>query len=186
MSGRLSDRSLVKNGAPVNGTVATAGRSRKNRPKPAATPMTAATADSMAEITDTCRGVAPASRMAANRCSRRAADSRVAAAMKISTGNSSAAATTERIRSMPLALMPTSTAQLLPLQPLGGIDWMLVTLWAPGTRESWPGVCPTMMISAFGAGSPAGPIVPAWCPGNRSPSCAAGVVRSRRLRAGEA
>ncbi len=55
--------------------------------------------DSTAEITETCRGVAPTSRMAANRCSRRAAARRVAVPMKMSTGNSSAPATTARISS---------------------------------------------------------------------------------------
>ena len=129
----LSDRSLGKNGAPVKGTAASGVRSRKNRPNPAATPATAATVDSTAEITETCRGVAPTRRIAANRCSRRAADSRVAVPMKISTGNSSAQATTDKIRSMPLALMPAPTAQLEPLQLLGEVAEMLLTSVAPGT-----------------------------------------------------
>ena len=68
----------MKNGAPVNGIVAIAGRRRKKSPKPTATPATAATVDSTVAIVATCRGVAPTSRIAAKRCSRRAAASRVA------------------------------------------------------------------------------------------------------------
>ena len=87
----LSDRSPGKKGSPVNGTVASDGRSTKNRPKPAATPSDGG--DGRLRPPRSPRpaaGVAPTSRMAANRCSRRAADSRVAVPMKISTGNSSA------------------------------------------------------------------------------------------------
>ena len=51
MSGRLSDRSPGKNGAPVNGMAASGTRSTKNRPKPAATPAVAATVDSTAAMT---------------------------------------------------------------------------------------------------------------------------------------
>ena len=76
MSGRLSDSSAGKNDWPVNGMAASGTRSTKNRPKPMATPATAATADSIAAISETCLGVAPTSRIAANRCSRRAADRR--------------------------------------------------------------------------------------------------------------
>ena len=81
---------------------ATGARSRKNIPKPAAAPRTAAAVDSVAASRETCLRVAPTRRIAANRCSRRAADSRVAVAMKISTGASMASATTDRMRSMPL------------------------------------------------------------------------------------
>ena len=62
--------------------------------------------DSVAASTETCLRVAPASRIAANRCSRRAADSRVAVAMKISTGARMASATTDRMRSLALAGAP--------------------------------------------------------------------------------
>ncbi len=68
----------------------------------------AATVDSTAAMTEICRGRAPTRRIAANRCSRRAADSRVAVAMKISTGISRASATTEKMRSTPLAPTPSS------------------------------------------------------------------------------
>ena len=66
----------------------------------------AATAASTAEITETCRGVAPTRRMAAKRCSRRAADSRVAVPMKISTGKSKASAPTARMTWSLLASQP--------------------------------------------------------------------------------
>jgi hypothetical protein len=170
MSATLSDISLVKNGTPVNGAAATAGRSRKNTANPAAMPAVAATADSMAEITETCRGAAPASRIAAKRSSRRAADTRVAVPMKMSTGNSSPRATAEKMRSIPLASRPAPTRQLLPSHPLGGVVSTRVTVTAPGTWASWPAVRPMMMTREFGAGSAAGPIVPIWCPGYRSPS----------------
>jgi len=48
-------------------------------------------------ITVTCRIVAPARRIAANRCSRRAADSRIAAPMNTRTGKKSTRARTARI-----------------------------------------------------------------------------------------
>ena len=91
-SGRLSARSPGKKGVPVNGIDASGTRSRKNRPKPAAIPATAATVDSTAAMSETCCGVAPASRIAANRSSRRAADSLVAVPMKMSSGNKIATA----------------------------------------------------------------------------------------------
>ena len=106
MSGGLSAMSAGKNGSPRNGMPATGARSRKKIPKPAATPATAAAVDSVAASRETCLRVAPTRRIAANRCSRRAADSRVAVAMKISTGASMASATTDRMRSMPLGWIP--------------------------------------------------------------------------------
>ena len=63
---------------------------------------------------------------------------------------------------------------------------MLVTWPAPGVLDSCCGVWPMMMISEFGAGSGDGPMVPICVPGKRSPSSAAGVERSSRVRAGEA
>ncbi len=102
MSSKLSDSSAGKNGWPISGIRATGIRSRKKTAKPAATPRIPATADSVAAIRETCLRVAPASRIAANRSSRRAADSRVAVAMKISTGARMASATTARMRSMAL------------------------------------------------------------------------------------
>ena len=83
-------------------------RSRKKIPNPAATPATPATVDSVAASQETCLRVAPTRRIAANRCSRRAADSRVAVAMKISTGASMASATTDKSRSTALCPPPGS------------------------------------------------------------------------------
>jgi hypothetical protein len=87
---------------------ATAMRRPKKIPNPTATPRIAATADSVAASRETCLRVAPARRIAANRSSRRAADSRVAVAMKISTGARMASATTDRMRSVALAPPPGS------------------------------------------------------------------------------
>ena len=92
----------------MNGMLATGPRSGKKIPKPMTVPSTAAAVDSMAAISETCPRVAPASRIAANRSSRRAADSRVAVPMKISTGVKIARATTARMRSMELDPPPAS------------------------------------------------------------------------------
>ena len=92
----------------MNGMPATGMRSRKKIPNPAATPRIPATVDSVAASRETCLRVAPARRIAANRSSRRAADSRVAVAMKISTGARMASATTDRMRSMLLFPPPES------------------------------------------------------------------------------
>ncbi len=113
MSGRLRDSSAGKNDCPVNGMAASGIRSTKNSPKPMTIPAAAAPADSTAAITEVCLGVAPTSRIAANRCSRRAADRRVAVPMKISTGISSARATTDRTRSMPDGVRPPRITQVL-------------------------------------------------------------------------
>ncbi len=67
MSGRLRDSSAGKNDCPVNGMAASGIRSTKNSPKPMTIPAAAATADSTAAITEVCLGVAPTSRIAANR-----------------------------------------------------------------------------------------------------------------------
>ena len=148
---------------------ATGARSRKKIPNPAATPRTAAAVDSMAASRETCLRVAPTRRIAANRCSRRAADSRVAVAMKISTGASMASATTDRIRSMPLAWIPAvgrgvvqalgvpAGPRLLPGAAVVAID---VTCTLSGVCASCAGVRPTMMTSEFGDGSAASPIMP--------------------------
>ena len=110
-SSRLSVSSAGKNGSPMNGMPATGMRSRKKIPNPAAIPRTAAAVDSVAAISETCLRVAPASRIAANRSSRRAADSRVAVAMKISTGSRMASATTDRMKSTEFAPPPGSVGE---------------------------------------------------------------------------
>ena len=162
-SGRVSDRSLVKNGSPVNGIVASSGRSAKNSAKPSAAPTGAATPDSTAAITEICRGVAPTSRIAAKRCSRRAADNRVAPPMKISTGNSSPAMTADKISVMPLPLMPRPLTQ--PSQLLGVVVLMRSTGLAWGSADRSATVRPTTISREFGAGRAASPTVPTWRPG---------------------
>ena len=143
--------------------------------------------DSTAAITETCRGVAPTSRIAANRCSRRAADSRVAVPMKMSTGNKQRQRHHRQDQVDAVAFMPTAGQALaLPLQPLGGVVAIAVARTAPGAWASWAAVCPMTMTSEFGDGSAAAPIVPIWCPGYRSPSWSAGVLRSSAASAGEA
>jgi NAD(P)-dependent dehydrogenase (short-subunit alcohol dehydrogenase family) len=100
-----------------------------------------------------------ARRIAANRCSRRAAASRVAVLMNMTTGNSNASAATARITSSVLALPPAPAKVAAPAVA------MLSTLADPGTRASCGGVCPMTMISESGDGSAAGPIMPA-CQGH--------------------
>ncbi len=78
--------------------------------------------------------------------------------MRMITGNTSAPATTDKMRSMVLAFKPTWH----PAQLLGRIVAMVLTRSAPATRASCPGLSPTMMIRELGAGSAAGPIVPIW------------------------
>ncbi len=147
-----------------------------------AVPATAATVDSTVAIVVTCRGVAPTRRIAANRCSRRAAASRLAVPMKISTGKSSAPATTDRIRSMASASYPTTQ----PSHRLGEVVIRWSIRLAPGRCATCSGVPPMMMTSEFGAGSAAGPMTPTWWPGYRWASSAGGVVRSSSASAGDA
>ena len=129
----------------------------------------------MVATTETCRGVAPASRIAANRCSRRAAARRVAVLMNTSTGNSRAIATMPSTAAIPWVLVTGS-------RPVK----MLVTRAAPAARAIWAGVRPMMMTSEPGDWSAAGPIVPISWPGYRSASWPAGTERSSRASAGEA
>ena len=101
--------------------------------------------------------------------------------MNMSTGNSNASAATARITSSVAALAPApAITAVLPAVA------MLVTFAEPGAPASCRGACPMMMTSESGAGSADGPIVPAWRPPNRSPSSAAGVLRSSLLSAGDA
>jgi hypothetical protein len=138
-------------------------RSAKNSPNPTTTPAAAATVDSSADSAEICR-VAPTSRSAANRCSRRVADSLVAVPMKISTGASSARAITDRMRSMLDAEMPKWPAQLL-LQLKRGVVLNAVTLVAPGVPDSCAGAWPMTISRMPGAGRPAWPMTPACVPG---------------------
>jgi hypothetical protein len=159
----------------MNGMPATGPRSRKKIPKPAATPKTAATVDSVAASRETCLRVAPTRRIVANRCSRRAADSRVAVAMKISTGARMASATTDKIRSLALAGAPALGGMMVrpwgltSVRRLPGLPGTVVAIEVTGTLfgvcASCAGVRPTTMTSEFGDGSAASPITPARCPG---------------------
>ena len=69
----------------------------KYKQNPIVTPEIAATSASTVAITLTCRIVAPAKRIAAKRCSRRAADSRIAAPTNTRTGKSRTSAKTARM-----------------------------------------------------------------------------------------
>ena len=63
---------------------------------------------------------------------------------------------------------------------------MAPTSTAPGACESWRAVWPMTMISEFGDGSAAAPMVPIWCPGYRSRSSFAGSDLKSAVSAGEA
>ena len=136
---------------------------REEKPEASSVPATTAALDSTADSTEICRGVAPTSRMAANRCSRRAAASRVAEPMKMTTGKSMPNATTARIRSMPFLLMPTPLGQSP--QSLGGVVFSRQTSAAPGIARTCATVLPTTAIRESGDGRPASPIVPTSRPG---------------------
>jgi hypothetical protein len=148
---------------------------------PAIVPAAAATVDSTAEITETCRGVAPTSRIAANRCSRRAAASRVAVPIRISTGTINAPATIVSTRVMPSAPMPIAQRS----QSLGSVVMMLDTRSAPDIPDSSSGVRPTTISSESGEGSALSPIVPISRPGNRSANSGDGFDRISSLSAGD-
>ena len=122
-----------------------------------------ATLDSTVAMVAICRGVAPTRRIAAKRCSRRAADNRVAAPMNTSTGNSSAAATTDRTMVMPLALVPTGAHS--PEQSLGDVVLIRVTWWAPSCSERSATSRPMMMSNVSGPGNASEPMMPTWVPG---------------------
>ena len=79
---------------PVSSAPASAGRTARNTPMPRIAPASALTTESTEAITLMSRGVAPTSRSAAKRSSRRAAASRVAVPIRISTGNSTASTPT--------------------------------------------------------------------------------------------
>ena len=90
--------------------------------------------------------------------------------MKISTGVSRASATTEKMRSTPLAPTPSSGGDVgRPLGfsgfPLGKAVAIVVTATVSGRWASCAGVCPMMMYRSSGDGRAAWPIVPASRPG---------------------
>ena len=87
---------LAKYLVPLNDASARAGWTSANIPMPSAVPASAPSAASTEAITPTCRGVAPTSRIAAYRSSRRAADSRVAVLIRMRIGNSTASTPTAK------------------------------------------------------------------------------------------
>ncbi|GAB3667776.1 hypothetical protein GCM10027589_33910 [Actinocorallia lasiicapitis] len=91
----------MKNRVPDRSNPANTGRTTTNNPKPTTVPTPAATVDSTAANTATCRELAPTNRNAANRCSRRAADNRVAAPINTNTGKINASPVTSRINAIP-------------------------------------------------------------------------------------
>ena len=119
--------------------------------------------------------VAPTSRSEANRSSRRAAASRVAVLIRISTGNSTA--------STPVANayrkngVNTAAPGAVPIA---------VTHRVPGILTSVCGLYPTKATSSSGPVSAASPMVPASWPGNRPPSWSGGTAPSRCASAGDA
>ena len=156
-----------------SGTIAIRGRSTKNSRTPPSAPGTVATSASTAASRVTCAGVAPARRSAASRCSRRAADSRVALATNTATGASApTSAMTTRIRIR--GFVGTG---------MGRVPLSSVTTRAPSARSD-SASRPTTAASSSGAISPAGSMVPTTSP-NRSPSSSAGVVTRRSARAGD-
>ena len=164
----------------MKGTFATSGRNTKNSPKPTATPTSAAMDASTAAMSATWRGVAPTRRIAANRCSRRAADNRVAVAMNMSTGKSNARAPTARMIWSRFESQPSDP----PLWPVAALK--AVTCDAPGIFDRSAAVWPMTMINELGDGSADGPIEPICFPGKRAPRSVAGVERRSRSSAGDA
>ena len=113
---------------PVSSAPASAGRTARNRPMPRIAPASALTTESTEAITLMSRGVAPTSRSAAKRSSRRVAASRVAVPIRISTGNSTASTPT------PNAYRKNGVNTCGP-----GAVPIVVTSWVPGTATSAAG-----------------------------------------------
>ena len=138
---------------------------------PSAAPATAASPVSAATIAITCAGVAPASRSAASRRSRRAAVSRDADATSTRLGTSSTTTPT-----------PDSSAS-------SGSTWARPDPSVGRCRAFWGIVsllCPTRTTSCSGKRSASSPSRPTGrAPPNRSPSCAAGRLPTRAARSGE-
>ena len=150
-------------------------RSTRKMPTPSPVPSSAPTIASTEAITVIWPGVAPASRSAAYRCSRRAAASREAVPMRMRIGNRNAIAATRKASRkygdqicLPGAVAIASTRKL------------------PGTAASSAGRWPMTTTSSVGPVSPGSPMVPASRPGNLSPSSSAGMLRSSAASAGEA
>ncbi len=156
-----------------SGTMAMPGRRSRNRSTPPRAPGIVATSASTPASRVTWAGVAPASRMAASRCSRRAADSRVALATKTATGaRAPMTAITTRIRIS--GLVGTGMSR---------VPSSSVVTRAPSRRRS-SASRPTIAASSSGAMRPSSPIVPAIRP-NRSPSWSGGVAAMSAASAGD-
>ena len=158
--------------AASSGILATSGRVRKNRPIPATTPMTLTNRASTAASRVTCEAVAPTSRSAASRCSRRAADSRVAVETKTATGTRAPMTASTIIRT---AISGRSGAF--------GVGSNAVIGDAP-SASSVAGSRPITATSSSGDRRPTSPIVPTTVP-IRSPSWSAGTVFRSAASAGE-
>ncbi len=117
---------------PMNDAPARAGWARAKMPMPTATPNKPLTAASTDATTLTCRGVAPTSRIAAYRSSRRAADSRVAVLIRMRIGKSTASTPT------PNAYRKYGVKTCWP-----GPVAMDLTSMVPGAAASCAGVYPT-------------------------------------------
>jgi hypothetical protein len=116
---------VAKYRVPVNDAAASAGRTARNKPMPRIAPASALTTESTEAMTLTSRGVAPTSRRAAKRSSRRAAASRVAVLIRMRTGNSTA------IMPTPNAYRKNGVKTSWP-----GPAWIAVTTLVPGTVVS--------------------------------------------------
>ena len=117
---------------PVSSAPASAGRIARNRPIPAIAPKNVLTTESTEAMTLMSRGVAPTSRNAANRSSRRAAASRVAVPIRIKMGNSTASTPTAN------AYRKNGVKTAGP-----GVPCRVVTSRVPGTAASEDGWYPT-------------------------------------------
>ncbi len=120
----------------------------------------------------TCDAVAPTRRSAASRCSRRAADSRVAVETKTATGTS--------------APMTASTIISIAIGGMSGVGGVVSkpTIGDAPSSSRVAGARPTIATSSSGDRRPASPTVPTTDP-IRSPSWSAGTVWSNAASAGE-
>ncbi len=158
--------------AASSGILATRGRVRKNRPIPATTPMTVTNKASTAASRVICEAVAPTSRRAASRCSRRAADSRVAVETKTATGTSA-----------PMTARMIISTAISGRSGAFGVGSNAVIGAAPNASSA-SGSRPMTATSSSGDRRPTSPMVPTTVP-IRSPSWSAGTVPMSAASAGE-
>ena len=116
-------------------------------------------------IVEICRGVAPTRRIAAKRCSRRAADSRVAPADEDQHGEQQRRRRPPTSTSvMPFASVPTSGRSRRRSRS-GDVVLIRVTSWAPGSCASESARRPMTMIRCRARAARPAPIVPTSAPG---------------------